>query len=147
MRNAGTYLTVALLSAASVLGVVAQQQGGAQQAQSSGEEVTLVYEREVYTYRGGDRRDPFSPLTDDNQMGPRFQELTLQGIIYSVVPGESVVLLRGGEDRVFRARVGDVVGNSRVIEITPTRVTMAVENFGSIRQEILELPQRGGAER
>lgn len=146
MRNAGTYLTVALFSAASVLGVVAQQQGGGQQP-ASGEEVTLVYEREVYTYRGGERRDPFQPLTEGNQMGPRFQELMLQGIIYSAVPGESVVLLRGGEDRVFRARVGDVVGNSRVIEITPTRVIMAVENFGSIRQEILELPQRGGADR
>ena len=138
MRKGLIGLVVALL-AVPVLGLVAQQRQGA--------EVTLVYEREVFTYSGGERRDPFQALTGDNQMGPRFQELTLQGIVYSNVPGRSVAVLQAGGDRVLRARVGDVVGNSRVIEIGPTRVVMAVENFGTIRQEILELPQRGGAER
>jgi hypothetical protein len=140
------YVTAAALLVASGLGVVAQQ-GGARQQRPTGDQITLVYEREVFSYRGADRRDPFRPLTDDNQMGPRFQDLSLQGIIYSSVPGESVALLRAGQDRVFRARVGDVIGNSRVIEIGPTRVVMAVETFGTIRQEILEMPQRGGAER
>ncbi|MFW6206176.1 MAG: hypothetical protein ACOC5I_02970 [Gemmatimonadota bacterium] len=124
-------------------GVMAQD--GQQEAQA--DEVTLVYEREVFDYRAADRRDPFEPLTRDNEMGPRFEELSLQGIIYSQAPGRSVALLQGGGERVFRARVGDVLGNSRVIEIGPTRVIMAVENFGTIRQEILEMPQRGGAER
>jgi hypothetical protein len=40
--------------------------------------------------------------------------------------------------------VGDRVGNTRVIEISQTRVILAVENFGSVRQEMLELPSRGG---
>lgn len=146
MRNKRWYLITAGLLGASVLGVVAQQ-GGNQQQRPAPDQITLVYEREVFAYRGGDRRDPFVPLTQDNQMGPRFQELTLQGIIYSQVPGESVVLFQAGGDRVFRARVGDLIGNSRVIEIGPTRVVMAVENFGTIRQEIVELPERGGAER
>ncbi len=141
MRRVLLMVTVALLLAP-VLAVFAQQG-----QRTRGAEVTLVYEREVFTYQGEERRDPFLPLTQENQMGPRFQELSLQGIIYSSVPGESVVVLRAGSDRVLRARVGDVVGNSRVIEIGPTRVVMAVENFGTIRQEILELPQRGGAER
>ena len=139
MRKGLLWLVVALL-AVPVLGLVAQQ--GQRPA-----EVTLVYEREVFTYTGSERRDPFQPLTGDNQMGPRFQELSLQGIVYSNVPGRSVAVLQAGGDRVLRARVGDVIGNSRVIEIGPTRVVMAVENFGTIRQEILELPQRGGAER
>lgn len=120
------------------------QQGG---NRGQGSQITLVYEREVFSYEGTARRDPFSPLTRDNQLGPRFEQLVLQAIIYSSVPGESLVLLRAGEDRVLRARVGDVVGNSRVIEISPTRVVMAVENFGTIRQEILELPQGEGADR
>ena len=145
MRKTVSYLTTAGLLVASVLGVMAQQEQ--QQRQQSGDQITLVYEREVFTYRGNDRRDPFRPLTDENDMGPRFRELSLHGIIYSDVPGQSVVMLRGGEDRVYRARVGDVLGNARVIEIGPTRVVMAVENFGTIRQEILEMPRRGGAER
>lgn len=139
MRRVLLYVLGALLMAP-VLGVVAQQR-------PRGADITLVYEREVFTYRGSERRDPFTPLTQENQMGPRFQELSLQGIIYSNVPGESLALIQAGGGRVLRARVGDVIGNSRVIEIGPTRVVMAVENFGTIRQEILELPQRGGAER
>lgn len=142
-----SYLTAALLTLALLPGDLFAQQGGAQQEQGrqQSEQITLVYEREIYSYRGGGRRDPFEPLTDDNEMGPRFEELSLQGIIYSRA-GRSVALLRGGEDRVFRVRVGDVIGNVRVLEISPTRVVMAVENFGTIRQEILEMPQRGGAE-
>lgn len=142
-----SYLTVALLALAPLLGAVVAQQGGGQQGGRSAAQITLVYERETFTYRGSGRRDPFEPLTGDNEMGPRFEELTLQGIIYSGGGSQSVALLRGGEDRVFRVRVGDVIGNTRVIEISPTRVVMAVENFGTIRQEILEMPRRGGAER
>lgn len=149
MRRSVWYLTAGALVFGPLLGgVVAQQQGEPPQEQSrpGPAQITLVYEREVYVYNGGGRRDPFEPLTGENQMGPRFEELELQGIIYSSAPGQSVALLTA-QERVHRVRVGDVVGNSRVIEISPTRVVMAVENFGSIRQEILEMPQRGGAER
>lgn len=106
--------------------------------------VTLVYEREVFTYRGANRRDPFSPLTDDADVGPRFESLTLQGIIYGTGRGGSLALLADSDGRVYRVRVGDRLGNSRVIEIGPLRVVLAVENFGSIRQEMLELPSSGG---
>lgn len=141
MRSAWMTAAVTALAATMVLGDAFAQQRG------QGASITLIYEREVYSYEGSARRDPFQPLTQDNEMGPRFDQLSLQGIIYSSVEGESVALLLGGEERVFRVRVGDVVGNSRVIEISPTRVVMAVETFGTIRQEILEMPQRGGAER
>lgn len=149
MHKPLAYLAAGLLGFGPLLGVgvVAQQQSGPPQGSGPAEQITLVYEREVYTYRGGGRRDPFEPLTGENQMGPRFEELSIQGIIYSRVPGQSLALLVGPEDRVFRVRVGDVLGNTRVIEIGPTRVVMAVENFGAIRQEILEMPQRGGADR
>lgn len=149
MRKSLSYLIAGLLGLGPLLGgvVVAQQQGTPQQQnRQRPAQITLVYEREVYAYNGGGRRDPFEPLTGENQMGPRFEELSLQGIIYSRAPGQSVALLTA-QDRVHRVRVGEVVGNSRVIEIGPTRVVMAVENFGTIRQEILEMPQRGGAER
>lgn len=142
MRRGWLLAGLALL-ALPVMSAVAQQGG----PRGQGGQVTLVYEREVFSYQGGERRDPFQPLTQDNQMGPRFQELSLQGIIFSDVPGQSLAILQAGGGRVLRARVGDVVGNSRIIEISPTRVVMAVENFGTIRQEILELPQREGAGR
>lgn len=125
---------------------VAQQQRPGQQGQAS-REVTLVYEREVFSYPGSARRDPFLPLTDENGMGPRFESLSLQGIIYSTGRGRSVALLADGDGRVYRARVGDVVGNATVVEIGPLRVVMAVENFGVIRQEMLELQRNQGANR
>lgn len=127
---------------------MAQQEGAEQQGGGvTASQITLVYEREVYAYRGAGRRDPFRPLTADDDMGPLFEELTLQGIIYATGRGRSVALITDASGRVHRARVGDVVGNSRVIEIGPARVVMAVENFGNIRQEVLELPTRGGAVR
>jgi Tfp pilus assembly protein PilP len=124
-----------------------QQEQQAERALPTAAEVTLVYEREVYTYQPTGRRDPFRPLTDDDEMGPRFERLTLQGVIYSTGRGESLGLLGDGTGRVYRVRQGDVLGNARVVEIGPSRVVMAVEVFGTIRQEILELQRRGGDRR
>jgi Tfp pilus assembly protein PilP len=125
----------------------AQQQAGQAQAQTQTPEVTLVYEREVFVYRAAGRRDPFRPLSDDDGLGPRFEALTLQGIIYSTGASRSIALLADGGGRVHRVREGDVLGNARVVEIGPSRVVMAVETFGTIRQEMLELQRRGGAQR
>jgi hypothetical protein len=123
------------------------QQAPQQQAEGalpSAAEVTLVYEREVFSYMGAGRRDPFRPLTDDEEMGPRFERLSLQGVIYSTGRGASIALLGDGTGRVYRVRQGDVLGNARVVEISPSRVVMAVEVFGTVRRETLELQRRGG---
>lgn len=145
MRNAVAVLLLALF--ASVVFVATAEAQQADSVDQDLENLTLVYEREVYTYNGENRRDPFRPLTDRNEMGPRFESLSLQGIIYSEERGRSVALLADGEGRVHRVRVGNTVGNSRVIEIGPARVVLAVENFGTTRQEILELPTRRGTDR
>lgn len=126
------------------LGIEAQQPDEQGEAE---EEITLVYEREVFTYRGESRRDPFRPLTGENEMGPRFEALSLRGIIYSTGQGRSVALIADADGRIYRVRVGDMVGNARVIEIGSARVVMAVDNFGTIRQEILELPTTRGTDR
>ena len=111
----------------------------------------LVFDREVFDYPRYNRRNPFSPLVDMADSGPRFEELSLQGIVYSSNPQLSVVLLHGGEIRVaegvtmpqtFRLRRGEVVGNVRIIEIQPTRVIVDVDEFGVIEQRVFEL-QRG----
>lgn len=125
----------------------AQQGQASQEPAQPASEIELVYEREVFGYASQNRRDPFRPLTDSDAMGPRFEELSLRGIIYSTGQGRSVALLADNRGRIHRVRVGDVVGNVQVTEIGPLRVVLAVENFGSIRQEMLELPTRGGTDR
>jgi hypothetical protein len=129
------------------------QPAGAQQPAQEGQvqavpaaEVRLVYEREVFTYRPAGRRDPFRPLTDDDEMGPRFEQLSLRAIIHDTGQRNSLAMLADGSGRVYRVREGDVLGNARVVEIGPSRVVMAVETFGTLRREMLELPRRGGAQ-
>jgi hypothetical protein len=103
-------------------------------------EIELVFEREVFLYPAGNRRDPFSPLSVTE--GPRFEELTLRGIIHSPVPGQSVALLTGPGNRSYRVRRGETVGNARVLDVGPRRVLFAVNNFGVVRQEVLELKRK-----
>lgn len=128
----------AVLTLFGVAPTVAQQP-----AQQAAEQVSLVYEREVFIYPAAARRDPFMPLTSQAGLGPRFEELSLHGIIYSATGG-SVALLRAGTE-LFRVRVGDQVGSVRVVEIGAYRVVFAVNDFGQIRQEMLELKQPEGA--
>lgn len=106
-------------------------------------EAKLVFDREVYSYTGAPRRDPFKPLVGKESLGPLFEDLKLKGIIYSSDAGRSIVLVEDGSKRMYRLRRGDLVGNSRVVEITPLLVRFAVENFGNIRYQVLEL--RAGA--
>ena len=132
------------------IAVLAAAPGAVEAQQNRGRpdtvELQLVYDREVFTYRAMNRQDPFRPLTNSSETGPRFEELQLRGIIYSTSRNGSVAIMGDASGRVHRVRVGDVVGNSRVVEIGPLRVVLAVENFGNIRQEMLELNKRGGGE-
>lgn len=140
-----------LAAGAFLLPASAEAQQPGTPAQAPGAEarnLTLVYDREVFTYRGQNRRDPFRPLTSQSgDLGPRFEALSLQGIVYSTGRGRSVALLNDSDGRVYRVREGDLVGTTRVIEIGPSRVVLAVDNFGTIRQEILELATKEGTDR
>ncbi len=102
-------------------------------------EPRLVFDREVFSYSGITRRDPFKPLVGKESLGPLFDDLKLRGIIYSTDPNRSLVLIQDGAKRMYRLHRGDVVGNSRVVEIRPLAVRFAVENFGMIRNQVLEL--------
>ena len=108
-------------------------------------EAKLAFDREVYSYQGGGRRDPFKPLIGKESLGPLFDDLTLKGIIYSPDPLRSLVLIQDGAKRIYRLKRGAIVGNSRVVEIRPLAVRFAVENFGMIRYEVLELRPGAGA--
>lgn len=103
-------------------------------------EVRLVYEREVYSYDNGGRRDPFAPLVGEGvNIGPLFADLQLRGIIYSTGRGQSVALLHDRSGNLYRARRGDIIGNATILEIRPLEVLFAVEDFGQTRQEMLRL--------
>ncbi|HYC77032.1 MAG TPA: hypothetical protein VEI02_05330 [Planctomycetota bacterium] len=111
--------------------------------------VKLVFDREVFGYAGAGRRDPFTPLTGKGAaaMGPRFQDLKLTGVIY--VPGDgraSVATVEDADGKKYRVRRGDVVGNTRIVDIGARRVVVIVQNFGLERREVLDIQRKAAAE-
>jgi|SRR5690606_26701986 hypothetical protein len=129
-----TVLLSGLLIVAAAVPAHAQRQT-ATKAAPDDEPLRLV--REVFVYPGMSRRDPFESLADRDDLGPRFEELTLSGVIYTP-GGGSVALIVSSNGRRFRVRRGDVIGNARVLDISPDRVLFAVETYGVVRQETLE---------
>ena len=133
----------------------AQQQSAPQPAQSApavapppgaGQELQLVFEREVFSYPSEHRRDPFKSLADAEGIGPLFDDLTLRMIIHSPTPSQSVALVADGSKKVYRLRRGDIIGNATVVDITSTRVVFAVEDFGNRRQEVLDIKAKNQKE-
>lgn len=107
--------------------------------------VDLVFEREVFDYPNYGRRNPFRPLTGED-MGPRFEDLLLTGVLVSLDRTRSIATI--GERppsstqppvRYSRLREGDVIGNTRIIEIRDRWVTVQVEEFGEYDLRTLEL--------
>ena len=116
----------------------------------------LVFEREVFTYPTFQRRNPFAPLSGGNQGGPRFEQLRLVGIIYSGDPSSSVAVVgtstvEYSEDAStvtvqpgpsWYLKVGQSVGNIRIVEIHRDQVVVEVEEFGLTEQKIMQLQTR-----
>ena len=116
----------------------------------------LVFEREVFTYPGFARRNPFRPLTGSNQGGPRFESLRVLGIIYSDQPSMSTAMLGTsavevsedganvsvGVGQSWYLKVGQSIGNIRVVEIRPDQVVVEVEEFGLTERKTMQLQIR-----
>jgi len=128
-------------------------QGDAREGEGAGgtpvtipaDSVDLVFEREVFNYPNYGRRNPFRPLTGED-MGPRFEDLLLTGVLVSSDRSRSVATIGerpAGSTRVpvrhHRLREGEVVGNTRIIEIRERWVTVQVEEFGQFELRTLEL--------
>ena len=94
-------------------------------------------QREVFEYPGAVRRDPFEPLEAGSELGPRFEDLELSGIIYSPEAGSIVVLVDRTSMRRHRVWEGDVIGGARLIRVTPEEAVFTVTVFGVSRQETL----------
>ena len=118
-----------------------QQQPPPAQPQAEPE---LVFEREVFDYPSFPRSNPFVPQSAGGTSGgPRFERLTLTGIIWDPDPTFSVAVLTTGAvtiapngtvtfapGQAFNAKVGQRVGNTTIREIQRDRVIVDVEEFG-----------------
>ena len=101
---------------------------------------TRAYGRETFTYpESPDRRDPFAPLTAGEEMGPRFADLELSGLIYDPDVGSVAVLTDRTTQRRFRVREGDWLGDTRVDRIRADEVAFTVAGFGLSRTEVLRV--------
>ena len=104
----------------------------------------LGFEREVFEYSAGGRRNPFRPLTAFNTGGPRFEDLVLTGIVYSRDVGSIVVVADRTSERRYRLREGERVGTARVLEIRPDEVVFGITTFGVSRQATLRAKKERG---
>jgi hypothetical protein len=118
---------------------------GAQVAGSVADTVQLVFEREIFSYPAFQRRNPFRPLTGPGDAGPRFEDLILLGAIVSSNPSQSVALLgtrgagAGAGEVTHRLRAGQMIGNTRIVEVRPREVVVDVQEFGLQERRVLQL--------
>jgi hypothetical protein len=117
----------------------------------------LVFEREVFAYPAFQRRNPFRALVAADQGGPRFEQLRLMGVIYSDDPAMSVAVVGTStvtvsadaaatvqvqEGDAWYLKVGQSIGNIRIVEIRREQVVVEVEEFGLTEQKIMQLQTR-----
>ncbi|MDH3207423.1 MAG: hypothetical protein OEO79_12555 [Gemmatimonadota bacterium] len=135
------------LLAAALLAAAAMVSPGGLQAQdpppAPQQEPELVFEREVFEYPSFSRSNPFTPLSGSQQGGPRYEQLTLTGIIWDSDPTFSVAVVSTGALTIaadgtatvapgaaYNAKVGQRIGNTTIREIQRDRVVVDVEEFG-----------------
>lgn len=106
-------------------------------AQESDESETLT--REEFEYEADGRRDPFEPLSARDELGPRFEDLRLAGVIYSPRRGSIAILIDAATRRRYRVWEGDVIGGARLMTVHPDQAEFHVTIFGVSRRDTLRL--------
>lgn len=166
MRLVIALSALSLTAVVSAGGLRAQDTPDAEAQSADTSALSLSFERETFTYPQFTRRNPFRPLVTAEAGGPRFEQLHLLGIIQADDPAESVALFGVGEMpevneegvaddteaaagrkiETFRLRRGDILGNTRVLDIQRMQVTVEVEEFGLTERRTMALPRpdRGG---
>ncbi|MDG2282199.1 MAG: hypothetical protein P8L45_03720 [Longimicrobiales bacterium] len=109
----------------------------------------LVFEREVFSYPSFTRRNPFLPL-EGTAGGPRYEQLTLIGIMFSPDPAASVAVISTGSVSVaadgttsgvagdaYYLKVGQIIGNATIIEIRRDAVVVDVEVFDAVQRKTM----------
>ena len=100
----------------------------------------VAFSREVFTYEGEGRRDPFLSLLSSGDLRPAYNDLKLVAVAYDPTGRKSVAIMRDvSSNDQYRVRVGQTLGRMRVAQIHPKSVTFTIDEFGYSRQEILAL--------
>jgi hypothetical protein len=136
MSSARWFMPTVLCVVCGASAGMAQEPAEDESAESQG---SPVVEREVFTYPGAARRDPFEPLDAAGEFGPRFEDLELTGIIYSPQAGSIVVLVDRATHRRYRVWEGDTIGGAKLVGVRPDEAVFVVTVFGVSRQETLPL--------
>ena len=96
--------------------------------------------REIYSYLGTGRRDPFVSLMNTEELRPLFQDLKLVAVAWDATGRNSVAVLRDVTSKVqYRVKVGQELGRMRVASISQKSVLFGIEEFGYSRQETLAM--------
>lgn len=127
----GASIALSLAAVPAAVPVAAQQ--------STVTQASMVYEREVFEYPSVGRRDPFLPLNAGEQIGPRFEDLMLSGVLHNPSVGSVATLSDQNSGRRFRVREGDVLGEIRVAAIRANEVDFVITSFGISRRETLRV--------
>lgn len=136
MKRRQTLRGLAVAGCGLVIGVVIALSAEPVAAQTP---VVRVYEREVFTYPSLGRRDPFRPLNAGEQLGPRFDDLTLSGVLFNPAVGSVATMTDRKTGQRYRAREGDVLGDIRIAAIRAGEVDFVITSFGISRRETLKV--------
>lgn len=109
-------------------------------AQATADSTVMV--RESYKYGAAGRRDPFTPLSAGDELGPRFEDLGLSGIIFSPDRGSIAVLVDRATERRYRVWEGDMIGGARLLAVSEKEAEFLVTVFGVSRRDTLRLTAR-----
>jgi hypothetical protein len=94
--------------------------------------------REVYSYGGVGRRDPFYSLILTDDLRPLLSDLRLVGILYETSGRRTVAVMRDLQTNAqYRVQNGQSLGRMRVTQIRPRAVLFTIEEFGLSRQDSL----------
>ncbi len=100
----------------------------------------IAFDREVFAYVVGGRRDPFASPIETGEIRPLIADLRVTGIIFDARGRNSVAVMRDmSTQEQYRVKTGDRLGRARVAQIKPQEVVMTIDEYGFSRQEILKL--------
>ena len=117
----------------------------------------LVFEREVFEYPVQERRNPFRPLAVTGADGSHHKKLRLSGIIRPLASGRAIAVFStaaitpledgtlfsdGGQS--YYARIGEMIGNVKVVGITAEAVVVEVREFGQTNRNVMRFPDLPG---
>ena len=128
---------------------VAGTPGATSQAGGKG---TVTFYREIFSYSGDGRRDPFVSLmaSDEGGIRPLLVDLSVIGIIYDHTGRNSIATVVDGTNaKVYNIHVGSILGRMKVLKIDQGSITLNLDEFGFSRQEtlLLSTPTRAAGRR